>query len=124
MFEIHRRTSCLRTLPNVLLLKFTIPSLAHAIDFEHGKTKPINFFQPLKSAFLLLVNHGQEHYIEFWIGRIFLNFGFLAYVDFGLARIYGVAFWMNPILTRCQKMTALFPRSGGCFDHDDLYSCE
>jgi hypothetical protein len=42
-----------------------------------------------------------------------LNFGFPDYVVFVLARIYGVAFWMNPILTRCQKMTALFPRSDG-----------
>jgi hypothetical protein len=87
------------------LPKFTIPLLAGAIDSEQGKKKTIHFFQPLKSAFLLLANHGWEHYIEFWIGRIFLNFGFPAYVDFGLARIYGVVFWMNPILTRCQKMT-------------------
>jgi hypothetical protein len=106
-------TNCLRTLPKVLLPKFTIPSVAGAIDFEHGKKNPIHFFQPLKSAFPLLANHGWEHYIEFWIGRIFLNFGFPAYVVFVLARIYGVAFWMNPILTRCQKMTALFLRSGG-----------
>ena len=106
-------TSCLRTLTKVLLPKVTIPSLAHAIDFEQAKPIPAKFFNALETAFPLLANHGQEHYIEFWIGRIFLNFGFSAYVVFVLARIYGVAFWMNPILTRCQKMTALFPRSGG-----------
>ena len=64
------------------------------------------FFQPLKSAFPVLVNHDRGHYIDFWIGLIFLNFGFPAYIDFCLARIYGVVFWTNPILTRCQKMMA------------------